>query len=167
MEAKENTLYFAKVRNTAKIPAREEENAGYDIYADFEGEELVIGPHETVGVPTGVASAMDSNWYLQVEERGSTGIAGIKKSAGVVDASYRGEIFIAITNSTNKTLRITKKTDKVEKSDSEILYPYTKAIAQLVLHRVHNEVATEEISFEDLKSIPSKRGAGALGSSGK
>ena len=167
MNAKQNTLYFAKVRNTAKIPTKDEENAGYDIYADFTEDELVIRPHGTTCVPTGVASAMDSGWYLQVEERGSTGSIGIKKSAGVVDASYRGEIFIAITNSTDKVLRITKKTDKVKKLDSEILYPYGKAIAQLILHRVHNEMTIKEISFKDLKSIPSARGAGALGSSGK
>lgn len=167
MEMNENTLYFAKVRPTAIIPTREEENAGYDIYADFVDQELIIRPHQTVGVPTGIASAMTANWYLQVEERGSTGINGIKKSAGVVDSSYRGEIFIAITNSTDKTLRITKDATKVDIGDDTILYPYTKAIAQLVLHRVHNEVSTEEISYEELTAIPSKRGAGALGSSGK
>lgn len=87
MNAKQNTLYFAKVRNTAKIPTKDEENAGYDIYADFTEDELMIRPHATACVPTGVASTMDSGWYLQVEERGSTGSIGIKKSAGVVDAS--------------------------------------------------------------------------------
>lgn len=167
MQMEENTLYFAKVRPTAQIPSRDEENAGYDIYADFEAEEIVINSLDTVKVPTGVAAAVSINWYLQVEERGSTGGSGIKKSAGVVDSSYRGEIFIAITNSTNKTLRITKAvTDKVE-TDDEILYPYSKAIAQLVLHRVHNEVKEKEISYEELKAFPSKRGTGALGSSGK
>lgn len=36
MEMKDNVLYFAKVRPTAIIPSRTEENAGYDIYANFD-----------------------------------------------------------------------------------------------------------------------------------
>ena len=42
-----------------------------------------------------------------------------------------------------------------------------KAIAQLIVHEVHNEVEPKEISYEELQSIPSKRGTGSLGSSGK
>ena len=48
-----------------------------------------------------------------------------------------------------------------------IIYPYSKAIAQLIVHEVHNEVEPKEISYEELQSIPSKRGTGSLGSSGK
>ena len=48
-----------------------------------------------------------------------------------------------------------------------IIYPYSKAIAQLIVHEVHNEVVSKEISYEELQSIPSKRGTGSLGSSGK
>lgn len=171
MEMKDNVLYFAKVRPTAIIPSRTEENAGYDIYANFDQMEdvtaMVIGPFQTALIPTGVASAISNDWYLQVEERGSTGTKGIKKSAGVVDASYRGEIFIAVTNVNDKNLIITKEVDKVTITADTIKYPYSKAIAQLVLHRVHNEVPTEEITFEELQSIPSTRGTGSIGSSEK
>lgn len=48
-----------------------------------------------------------------------------------------------------------------------IIYPYSKAIAQLIVHEVHNEVVSKEISYEELQSVPSKRGTGSLGSSGK
>ena len=48
-----------------------------------------------------------------------------------------------------------------------IIYPYSKAIAQLIVHEVHNEVVSKEISYEELQSIPSERGTGSLGSSGK
>ena len=47
-----------------------------------------------------------------------------------------------------------------------IFYPETKAIAQLVLHKVDN-LPVKEISYEELKQIPSKRGTGMLGSSRK
>ena len=47
-----------------------------------------------------------------------------------------------------------------------IFYPESKAIAQLVWHKVDN-LPTEEISYDELKVIPSKRGEGKLGSSNK
>ena len=198
-ELKDNELVFAKVRSDAIIPTKEDGNAGYDIYANFEEDYIVIPNHTTKLVPTGVASAMTNNWYLQVEERGSTGSKGIKKSAGVVDASYRGEIFIAITNTNDVDLLISKLTreeliDKYGHKDdfgdfvmddkdrdsfiyltdndadwydiSAIVYPYSKAIAQLVVHEVP-KMEVNEISYEELVEIPSTRGVGALGSSGK
>lgn len=167
MEAEKKTLYFAAMNPTAKIPTKTEENAGYDIYANFSEEEFEIKPHATGLVPTGIASAMSSEWYLQVEERGSTGSKGIKKSAGVIDSSYRGEIFIAITNSTDMLLVISKSTEQILYVGNKLIYPYNKAIAQLVLHRVHNEVSVKEITPDELRKIPSIRQDGALGSSGK
>ena len=232
-----DTIKFAKVRENAIIPSKNLENAGYDIYGTFEGnndENRIVKPHQTKLIPTGIACALPSKYYFQVEERGSTGSKGIKKSAGVVDSGYRGEIFIAITNSTNNYVvfgdkeqyiaeaqaelqkwqsidvdnmteeDITSLTEALENqvesntiqnlSEEEkmealkelaqlikhpsatqdfennlynaIFYPDTKAIAQLVLHEVP-VVNIEEISYEELKAIPSERGDGALGSSGK
>ena len=54
----------------------------------------------------------------------------------------------------------------IENISNAIFYPETKAIAQLVLHKV-DDLPTEEISYEELQKIPSKRGSGVLGSSGK
>ena len=47
-----------------------------------------------------------------------------------------------------------------------MIYPYSKAIAQALVVPVP-EVEVEELSYEDLQAIPSERGLGALGSSGK
>ena len=173
-----NELYFAKVRPEAKVPTKKDENAGYDIYSCFNEEELFIPAHSTKLVPTGIAAAVSSGYYLQVEERGSTGSKGIKKSAGVVDSGYRGEIFIAVTNANDCDVVITKLKDRDGNLRTTyhptvgnnrgciIMYPYEKAIAQLIVHRVP-EMDVREISYEDLKAIPSERGTGALGSSGK
>ena len=233
---KELEIIFAKVKENAIIPSKEEENAGFDIYACWDGVEKkdkIIKPHTTKLIPTGIACALPINYYFQVEERGSTGSKGIKKSAGVVDSGYRGEIFIAISNVNDKYLIFGDKdtylqealnelkkwqsvdinnlteqdkidvekilrdqypdtydtlTDKekeiviknvyqeIKSSNNDealinnitnaIFYPETKAIAQLVLHKVDN-LPTKEISYEELKQIPSKRGTGILGSSGK
>ncbi len=50
--------------------------------------------------------------------------------------------------------------------ENSIIYPYTKAIAQAVVHEVP-EMTIEEINYDALLTIPSKRGTGSLGSSGK
>jgi DUTP diphosphatase len=47
-----------------------------------------------------------------------------------------------------------------------ILYPYEKAICQALVLPVP-EVEIEEYTYEELKAIPSERGTGRLGSSGK
>lgn len=159
------TILFAKVRDTAIIPTKEQENAGYDIYADFEGEDFVIQPHETRLVPTGIASSVLDDWSLIAKERGSTGTKGMAVRAGVVDSGYRGEIFIAITNENTKRLVISK-TPELIKDEDAIVYPASKAIAQLLLINVPKAVV-KEIPYERLKEIPSKRGTGALGSSKK
>lgn len=160
------TIKFAKVNPNAIIPSKEEENAGYDIYACFNDNNLIINPNETKLIPTGVASCVDIGYYLQVEERGSTGSKGIKKSAGVIDSGYRNEIFIALTNCNSKPILITKEEITSTLTDDYIVYPYSKAIAQLVLHESIS-ANIEEISYDELKNIPSERGLGMLGSSNK
>lgn len=166
-----NDLIFAKVKPEAIIPTKSDENAGYDIYACFDEDYITIKAHETKLVPTGIATALHPSKYIQIEERGSTGSKGIKKSAGVVDSSYRGEIFVAITNTNNKWLYITKLSEEEMKAKTlynkeDILYPYNKAIAQLVVHEVP-VMNVKEVTYDELKTIPSNRGDGKLGSSGK
>ena len=143
----ENDLMFAKVRPDAIIPTKEKENAGYDIYANFNVDYLIIPPHKTVLVPTGIASALSNKYYLQVHERGSTGKIGMKYSAGVVDSSYRGEIFVALTNANDVEIIISKLSkeeliDKYGKVDpcnnKNIILQYGKnnfAFLYMVAHR--------------------------------
>ena len=50
--------------------------------------------------------------------------------------------------------------------DDPVIYPYNKAIAQLVVHEVPI-MNINEITYEELKTIPSNRGTGKLGSSNK
>ena len=170
----DNILYFAKIRSTAIIPTKKDEDAGYDIYADIT-EPIVIHSGETKLIPTGIASAMSSNYYLQVEERSSIGAKGIKKSAGVIDSGYRGEINIALTNTTqNAVILANSERDfnrMVFEHSGETKIGWTalytnKAIAQLIVHKVC-EMNVKEIPYEKLKQIPSARGVGGFGSSGK
>lgn len=160
------TIYFAKLYDDVIIPSKEDENAGYDVYAHFDEEEFTFKPHETKLVPTGLLSSCSQEYVLIGKERGSIGSIGMKCGAGIIDSGYRNEIFIAITNENSVPLIISKNVKKAIKNESFIIYPYGKAIAQLLLVPVP-KTTVKEISVKELKSIPSKRGEGKLGSSGK
>ena len=164
-------IYFAKVKENAIIPSKKEEDAGYDIYACFEEDYIEFEPNQTKLVPTGIAWASSPEFYLQIEERSSTGSKGIKKSAGVVDSGYRGEIKIAITNANSFKLYLSNLTEeefrkkyKIEKES--LVYCCKKAVAQAVVHRVE-KLKVKEIDYEELKKIKSERRDKGWGSSNK
>ena len=187
---------FAKVRPDAIIPSKRPEDAGFDLYANFVEDYIEIQPHETKLIPTGIASACSQEYALVLFERGSTGSKGMARRAGIVDSSFRGEIFVGITNTTDTFLYISKLSNEeliravhpegvhlyqydergvqinhYDMSNEQILagwtvYPYSKAIAQALVLPVP-EVEIEEISYEELQAIPSERGLGKLGSSNK
>ena len=166
------TVKFAKVRPTAKIPTKRVEDAGYDIYADFEEPFILINPHETVMIPTGIASACDTDYCFVLKERGSTGTKGIAQRCGIIDSGYRDEWFVPITNTTDDYIMIAKSDDVNADVFGSlpmkkiIRYPYEKAICQALIIPVPNTMV-EEITYDELKAISSDRGMGALGSSGK
>lgn len=189
------TIKFAKVKENAIIPTKTDENMGYDIYACFDEDYIEICPHETKLIPTGIASCCSDDYGFIIKERGSIGSQGIAVRCGVIDSGFRGEWFIALTNTTAETIRITKKVDKVQQgvayggkeekyylgvnkninlTQNDIfaygetlkLYPYNKAIAQAILVPVP-KVEVEEVTYDKLKAIKSDRMNGQLGSSGK
>lgn len=189
------TIKFAKVKENAIIPTKADEDMGYDIYACFDEDYIEIRPHQTKLIPTGIASCCSDDYGFIIKERGSTGSQGIAVRCGVIDSGFRGEWFIALTNTTKETIRITKKVDKVQQGvaysgkeekyyidvDGNIdltqdypfalgeffkLYPYSKAIAQAILVPVP-KVNVEEVTYDELKTIKSDRMNGQLGSSGK
>lgn len=164
---------FAKVRPDAKIPSKRDEDMGFDIYACFDEDYIVINPHETKLIPTGIASACDIDYGFLVFERGSTGSKGIARRCGVIDSGYRNEWFIGLTNTTDQVMFISKLTEMETYSNyygaimpKSFVYPYSKAIAQALVIPVP-KIEVEEIPYEELQNIKSERGLGALGSSGK
>lgn len=190
----EVNIQFAKVRPDAIIPSKRDEDMGFDIYACFDEDYILINPHETKLIPTGIASACDPGYGFLLFERGSTGSKGIARRCGVIDSGYRDEWFVGLTNTTNKELYISKvgKEDIVKKQIeiieskdgfgidvdpllyklvedavlNAIIYPYSKAIVQAIVTPVL-KTKEQELTYEDLKAIPSERGLGSLGSSGK
>ena len=76
------------------------EDLGYDVFAL---EEAVLAPHATVKVRTGIAvearhPETGAPLGLLVRDRSSMAARGIATTAGVIDAGYRGEILILMTN---------------------------------------------------------------------
>lgn len=171
-ETREDTLKFVKLRDGATIPSKAQGDAGLDIYPCFEEDYKVIKPNETVLIPTGLASIIPEGYYIQIQERGSTGSKGIKYSAGVIDSSYRGEWFLAVTNTNNIPAIISKfnldNLPALKKMIDEacIVYPYDKALFQGVVHKVE-DIKVKETDAIELKNCPTNRGDGKLGSSNK
>jgi dUTP pyrophosphatase len=86
----------------ARLPvvAHPGEDLGYDVFA-LEG--VVLEPHMTMRVRTGISvearhPETGVALGLLVRDRSSMASRGIATTAGVIDAGYRGEVQIVMTN---------------------------------------------------------------------
>jgi dUTP pyrophosphatase len=86
----------------ARLPvvAHPGEDLGYDVFA-LEG--ALLAPQTTVKLRTGIAvearhPATGVPLGLLVRDRSSMAARGIATTAGVIDAGYRGEILVLMTN---------------------------------------------------------------------
>lgn len=173
LEEKVDKLLFAKTREDAIIPTKKDDDAGYDIYACFNEDYIEIKPHQTVMIPTGIRSSFSDKYVAILKERGSTGTKGIGQRAGVIDASFRGEWQVPITNHNKLPIYIIKKDSKKyptieEKVNNKkaYIYPYEKAISQALFIPLA-DLDIEEKSIDFITKQTSHRGEGMLGSSGK
>ena len=162
-----NELYFAKGHESVIIPNKRDEDAGYDIYANFNEDFIIIEPNTTKLIPTRLYCAFSSEYVMVLKERGSTGVKGLGQRAGIIDSGFRNEIKVPLTNTNLKPIIILKKQFKdIFNEEEYMIYPYEKAVCQALMMLVP-KMDIEEISVEALQAIPSKRGLGMLGSSGK
>ena len=95
-------LRVKRLEEGARLPvvAHPGEDLGYDLFA-LEGVELA--PRETVRVRTGIAvearePGTGAPLGLLVRDRSSMAARGIATTGGVIDAGYRGEILVLMTN---------------------------------------------------------------------
>ena len=159
------TIKFAKVNPNATIPSKRLEDGWYDIYMCSE-DDIVIPSHTVKLVPTGIASVLDTNYRMGIFERGSNTKSTLIVMAGRVDSGYRGEWFVALYNGNDIPVEISNNITEIEKTEDYIRIPSSKAIAQASLEEVPY-ANVEEITYDELKAIPSDRGIGMLGSSSK
>ena len=139
---------YKKLTKTAKEPTRSSEySAGFDLYADIE-EDIVIRPHETIKVGTGLAFELPENTFGAIFAR--SGIAtkqGLRPSncVGVCDADYRGKYIVALHNDT---------------SIPQIIKPQERIAQMVLLPYISMEFNEVEMLSETV------RGNGGFGSSG-
>jgi dUTP pyrophosphatase len=95
-------LHVKRLEESARLPqvAHPGEDLGYDLFAL---EAAVLAPRATIKVRTGIAvearnPATGAPLGLLVRDRSSMAAKGIATTGGVIDAGYRGEILVLMTN---------------------------------------------------------------------
>lgn len=140
-----------KVINTSThdLPQYQTEHAAaFDVCANLEGP-LVLSPLQRVAIPTGLFMAIPVGYEIQIRSRSGLsfkhGIVVIN-SPGTVDADYRGEIKVLLTNLSDEPYAI---------NDGD-------RIAQLVLAKCDRAEWLEVTELDQ-----TARGEGGFGSTGK
>ncbi|MBQ2856691.1 MAG: dUTP diphosphatase [Bacteroidaceae bacterium] len=144
-------LRVKKLTDTATLPTfGDPEAAGCDLYADLKGGEPIrIFSRQTVMIGTGIACEFPDNYFGLVLPRSSVGTKKhlrLANTAGVIDNSYRGEIMLAFTNT----------------SDNDQFIEHGDRLAQMILlPYLHYQILEADELSETV------RGAGGFGSTGK
>ncbi|KAG2051356.1 dUTP pyrophosphatase [Suillus hirtellus] len=137
-------LLVKRLSDKAKIPTRGSNlAAGYDLYS---AEKKVIPAHGKALVDTQLSIAVPAGTYGRVAPR--SGLASkfmIDTGAGVIDADYRGVVFVLLFNLSDKDFQ-------VEEGDR---------IAQLIIERIYTPDVMEVDNLDE-----TSRGAGGFGSTG-
>ena len=142
-------INIKKLTETAITPERGSAYAaGYDLFADIQ-EDIVIEPHKTFLVPTGLVMEIPEGYWGGIFARsGLAAKEGLRPAncVGVIDADYRGEIKVALHNDCDMARKIT----------------VGQKVAQMVI------VPFLTVEFEEVAELnDTVRGAGGFGSTGK
>ena len=134
-----------KLHPEAKLPTYAHPgDAGMDFFAL---EKTIILPKERVVVKTGISIEIPEGYVgLLWDKSGISFKHGLKTIGGVIDAGYRGEVGIAITNI----------------SDQTYTFEAGHKIAQMLIQKVEH---VELIEVTELTETA--RGKGGFGSTGK
>ena len=115
-----------KLSENATIPTYGSEfSAGADLYACLEGD-ITIAPGDTYLVPTGLSAEIPEGYagliYARSGLASKKGLAPANK-VGVVDADYRGQIFVALFNHSKETQTVSHG----ERIAQLVIAPFLKA----------------------------------------
>lgn len=142
-------INIKKLTKTAIIPTKQHEgDAGYDLYADIQ-EPVIIKPHTTEFIKTGIAIEIPDGYFGAVFARSGLALKqGLRPAncVGVCDSNYRGEYMVALHNDSN-VVKIVSPRDR---------------IAQLVVMPYLNVEFNEVDELSD-----TERGDGGFGSTGR
>ncbi len=158
---------FIELSEGAVMPTYANEgDAGMDVYAL---EDIIIPPMDTKIIPTGIKVAVPDGYEIQVRPR--SGISyktplRISNSPGTIDAKYRGDVGVIITNTSVLEKNILQLEEYLidEKGNKQGTYKIRKGdrIAQIVLQEV------PKIKFNKIDNIKDIEGDrnGGFGSTG-
>ena len=142
-------VLIKKIHKSVNLPIYKTQGAsGMDLMA-YLSSPLILGPQESVLVPTGISVAFSDDYEIQIRPR--SGLAAKNKisvlnAPGTIDSDYRGEIKIILFNH-GKNDFIINNEDKV---------------AQMILTPI------VKMELEEIENLPdSVRGKGGFGSTGK
>lgn len=114
-------------------------DAGFDIRA---AGYKIIRAGETRLISTGLYLAIDARFVGFIKDRSSMAVRGIRTSGGVIDASYRGEVKLVVTNYSPEDYEI-KKGDKVAQIVFLPFYPGTNRGELVEVSDIHDLGETE------------------------
>jgi dUTP pyrophosphatase len=139
-------LRVKRTHPAAQLPTRgSTDAAGYDLYAALDAP-LTLEPGATLLVPAGIAVEIPSGHVRIVKDRSSLALAGLRTSGGVIDADYRGEVRVLLSNTNDFPYVIT---------------PGTR-IAQMIILAVAHPELVEVAALSE-----TNRGSGGFGSTGR
>jgi dUTP pyrophosphatase len=136
----------ARLNKVTPLTAPATGDAGYDIRSN---EQRVVQPGEQVLVATGLHVEIPLGYVGIIKDRSSVARAGMRTAAGVIDASYRGEVRVLMENRGTEPFTIN----------------VNDRIVQMLVLPVYTEAAEQVESLEVLSST--ERGAGGFGSTGR
>lgn len=98
-------VLFTKTDENGKMPYQAYPgDAGYDLYVS---KGCIIEPHKFQDVHTGIAVAMPFGIWGRITGRSSTiRKMGLQVQEGVIDCGFRGELYTAIWNHTDKPVSV-------------------------------------------------------------
>jgi dUTP pyrophosphatase len=136
-------LKIRKMHTEASLPVYQHPgDAGMDLYSN---EETDLEPGRITAVSTGIQMAIPCGYVGLVWDKSGLSLSGLHCLAGVVDAGYRGEIRVVLTNLSRENIHIGKG----------------KKIAQILIQPVCSVTPVEVSSLDS-----TVRGEGGFGSTG-
>ncbi len=117
-------IKLKKLNKNAKIPTHgSEQAAGYDLYACLESDKLIVPPHGTVKVPTGISMELPQNTFGAIFARSGIALKKYLRPANcvaVIDSDYRGEYIVILHNDSNTPQEI----ENFERIAQLVIMPY-------------------------------------------
>ncbi len=136
-------LKIKKIKSDAIVPTRaHHDDAGIDMYACGQ---YIVEPGTSVKIGTGVALHIEEGNVGLIWDKSGVSSKGIKTLGGVIDAGYRGEVFVTVQNL------------------SDIVYKFEHGhkVAQMLIQKVE---FPEIIEVDELnESLRGERGFGSTG----